>query len=374
MLMTTVAASALAPAATSSWCSCCSPSPSCWSPTWTWVWRHRATFPPDVLTLRRRSARLSGGLHLLLRWKASYADPLLLPIATLLNGLGLVMIHRLDLAHHRPWPPGWRSPADLERPRDRPGRCRHRSACATTASCAATPSPRWRRAWDCCCCPSLPVLGRNVNGSRIWIGIGPLSFQPGEVAKIVLAIFFAGYLVQTRDVLSLVGRRFLGMTLPRARDLGPIIVAWLASLSVLVFENDLGSSLLFFGLFVAMLYVATERNSWIAIGLTLFCVGAYAAYLAFAHVQQRVLLWLHPFAQKALETSDQLVKGLKGMASGGLMGTGLGRGHPELTYFAESRLHRAQLRRGARPGRPLRVARPVCADGRAGAAHRSRRP
>ena len=132
------------------------------------------------------------------------------------------------------------------------------------------------------------------------------------------------------------GARFLGLPLPRARDLGPILIAWLASLGVLVFEKDLGSSLLFFGLFVAMLYVATERRSWIAIGMVLFCGGAYLAYLMFGHVQQRVQLWLHPFSERALETSDQLVKGLMGMASGGLFGTGLGRGRPELTYFAES--------------------------------------
>jgi cell division protein FtsW (lipid II flippase) len=184
--------------------------------------------------------------------------------------------------------------------------------------------------------PLLPCLGKNINGSRIWIGVGSLSFQPGELAKIVLAVFFAGYLVQTRDALSLVGRRVLGFSLPRARDLGPILIAWLASLGVLVFERDLGSSLLFFGLFVAMLYVATERKSWIAIGLVLFVAGAYVAYLLFGHVQQRVLLWLHPFSQKALEVSDQLVRGLYGMANGGLLGTGLGRGRPDLTYYAES--------------------------------------
>jgi len=184
--------------------------------------------------------------------------------------------------------------------------------------------------------PLMPGIGRSINGSRIWIGIGPLSFQPGEVAKILLAIFFAGYLVQTRDVLSLVGRRFAGIGLPRGQDLGPILIAWLASVGVLVFEKDLGSSLMFFGLFVAMLYVATERRSWIAIGMVLFCAGAYVAYLLFGHVQTRVLLWLDPFSAKALEASDQLVKGLMGMAKGGLLGSGLGRGHPELTYFAES--------------------------------------
>ena len=184
--------------------------------------------------------------------------------------------------------------------------------------------------------PLLPLLGKNINGSRIWIGLGPLSFQPGEIAKLCLAVFFAGYLVQTRDALSLVGRRVLGLSLPRARDLGPIIVAWLASLAVLVFERDLGSSLLFFGLFVAMLYVATERKSWIAIGLALFVAGSYLAYLLFGHVQSRVLLWLDPFSQKALDISSQLVLGLFGMANGGLLGTGLGRGRPDLTPYAES--------------------------------------
>ena len=105
---------------------------------------------------------------------------------------------------------------------------------------------------------------------------------------------------------------------------------------MLVFERDLGSSLLFFGLFVAMLYVATERVSWIVIGLGLFCVGAYTAYLIFGHVQTRVLLWLDTFSADALAESDQLAKGLMGMASGGMFGTGLGRGRPDLTYFAES--------------------------------------
>ena len=202
--------------------------------------------------------------------------------------------------------------------------------------CGATPSPPPSVGFGLLILPLVPGLGRQVYGSRIWIGLGPFSFQPGEIAKIVLAVFFAGYLVQTRDVLSLAGRKILGFTLPRARDLGPILVAWAASLGVLVFEKDLGSSLLFFGLFVAMLYVATERRSWIAIGLVLFSGGAYLAYLLFGHVQQRVLLWLDTFSPQALAVSDQLARGLMGMANGGLMGTGLGRGRPDLTYFAES--------------------------------------
>ena len=184
--------------------------------------------------------------------------------------------------------------------------------------------------------PLMPGIGREVNGSRIWIAVGPFSFQPGEFAKIALAIFFAGYLVQTRDVLSLAGKRILGFTFPRGRDLGPILVAWVLALLILVFEKDLGSALLFFGVFVAMLYVATERVSWIAIGLLLFGVAVAFALSAFAHFQKRVDLWLEPFSPDNLERSNQLANGLWGMAAGGLTGTGLGAGRPWLTSFAES--------------------------------------
>ena len=294
------------------------------------------TIPPGTLTLVGGYLALAIGFHLVLRWRASYADPLMLPIITLLNGLGLVMIHRIDIAHGKSIADGvalrqlmWTAVAMVIAAvvlvvlRD------HRVLRRYTYLAGAI-------GFGLLLLPLLPVIGTSVYGSRIWIQLGPFSFQPGEVAKIALAIFFAGYLVQTRDALSVAGRKVLGLTLPRARDLGPILVAWLASLAVLIFERDLGSSLLFFGLFVAMLYVATERVSWIAIGLTLFCVGAYVAYLVFGHVQTRVLLWLDTFSPEALRASDQLAKGLMGMASGGMFGTGLGRGRPDLTYFAES--------------------------------------
>jgi len=290
-------------------------------------------YPAGLTTQVAGLLVLAGGFHALLRWKASYADPLLLPIVTLLNGLGLVMIHRLDLAEGRSIGEGlalrqltWSAlavaiaAAVLWFLRD------HRTLRRYTFTAAII-------GFALLLLPLLPLLGRTVNGSRIWIGLGPFTFQPGEVAKIVLAVFFAGYLVTTRDALSLAGRKVLGLTLPRGRDLGPIAVAWVLSLGVLVFERDLGSSLLLFGLFVAMLYVATERISWIAIGLTLFCAGAYLAFLLFGHVQARVQLWLDPFAPGQ---SDQVAKGLMGMAAGGLFGTGLGRGRPDLTYFAES--------------------------------------
>jgi cell division protein FtsW (lipid II flippase) len=290
-------------------------------------------FPPGLVGQTAGLLGISLAFHGLLRWRASYADPLLLPIVTLLNGLGLVMIHRLDIAKGRDISEGlalkqltWSALAVaiaavvLVVLRD------HRILRRYTFTAAVV-------AFVLLVLPLVPGIGRSVNGSRIWIGLGPFTFQPGEVAKIALAVFFAGYLVQTRDALSLAGRRVLGLTLPRGRDLGPILVAWVLSLLVLVFEKDLGSSLLLFGLFVSMLYVATERISWIAIGLSLFCAGAYLAFLLFGHVQARVHLWLDPFASGQ---SDQLAKGLMGMAAGGLLGTGLGRGRPDLTYFAES--------------------------------------
>ncbi|MGL5859001.1 MAG: FtsW/RodA/SpoVE family cell cycle protein [Angustibacter sp.] len=291
--------------------------------------------PPSMISYGLGLSVLVGSVHVVLRRFAAYADPVLLPVATLLNGLGLVMIYRLDLAEERTGGGQavrqlvWMTVGVL--------------ACLVLVRVLRDHRRLQRFTYTAMAgglvlllLPLVPVLGRNINGSRIWIGVGPLSFQPGEVAKILLTVFFAGYLVHARDSLALVGRRFLGLALPRARDLGPIIVAWLASLGVLVFERDLGSSLLFFGLFVGMLYVATERKSWLAIGVGLFVGGAYVAYLLFDHVQERVTLWLEPFSSRALQISDQLVLGLYGMANGGLLGTGLGQGRPDLTYYADS--------------------------------------
>ncbi|MGL5819590.1 MAG: FtsW/RodA/SpoVE family cell cycle protein [Phycicoccus sp.] len=294
------------------------------------------TVPPGLAALGIGYLAVALALHVVLRWRASYADPLMLPIIALLNGLGLVMIHRIDIAEGRSIGEGvalrqlmWSALA----------------VGIATAVLVVVHDHRLLRRYTwlsgvagflLLLLPLTPGIGSNRFGSRIWIELGPLSFQPGEVAKLLLAVFFAGYLVQTRDALSVAGRKIVGVTLPRARDLGPILLAWAASLGVLVFERDLGSSLLFFGLFVAMLYVATERVSWIAIGFGLFAGGAYTAYLIFDHVQRRVLLWLDTFSPEALAASDQLARGLMGMASGGMFGTGLGRGRPDLTYLAES--------------------------------------
>ncbi len=182
--------------------------------------------------------------------------------------------------------------------------------------------------------PLIPGLGVEIGGARIWIHAFGLSFQPAEVAKVVLAIAFASYMVEKRDVLALAGFRILGIDLPRARDLGPILMVWLTSLAILVFQNDLGTSLLFFGLFVMMLYVATERPGWAVLGTLLFAGGGVFAYLNANHVRIRVGAWLHPFTN--YDAYGQIISAQFGLAWGGLLGRGLGEGRPGLTPLARS--------------------------------------
>jgi cell division protein FtsW (lipid II flippase) len=183
----------------------------------------------------------------------------------------------------------------------------------------------------------LPASLSEVNGAKVWITLGGFSIQPGEFAKLALAVFFGGYLVVKRDVLALAGRRVAGVDLPRARDLGPVLIAWGTSLLILVFETDIGTSALFFGLFVAMIYIATQRTSWLLIGLLLFVFGSFAASRLFGHVGERFDIWLHPFAgNNPFNNSYQLVQGLYGMGSGGILGTGLGHGQPYWTPLVQS--------------------------------------
>jgi cell division protein FtsW (lipid II flippase) len=278
--------------------------------------------------------------HIVVRKVAPYADPVLLPIAALLNGLGLVLIYRVRLAtDKRKYPSAdpkqqvvWMVVglaffiAVLLIIRN------HRVLTRYAYTLAAL-------GLILLIMPAvLPARFSEVNGARVWIRVGGLSIQPGEFAKLGLLVFFASYLVDKRDVLSLASRRFLGLALPRGRDLGPVLVAWLASLAVLVRETDLGTSLLFFGMFVAMLYIATERTSWLVIGLGLFAGGAFLAYHLFGHVQDRVSIWLHPdqYYNTVFPNSYQLLQGLFGMGTGGLFGAGLGQGYPQLVPYAES--------------------------------------
>jgi cell division protein FtsW (lipid II flippase) len=182
-------------------------------------------------------------------------------------------------------------------------------------------------------------FGADQFGAKRWILLGPLSVQPGEFVKIMIAVFFAGYLTVNRDALALTGRRVLGMRLPPGRQMGPIVTIWLVSLLVLIFERDLGTSLIFFGLFVIMLYLATGRGSWVIFGVAMFAVGATVVGSMEPHVHGRVVAWLHPMDAltpkgQAAGMSDQLAKALFSFGSGGITGTGLGQGHPELIGFA----------------------------------------
>ncbi len=188
--------------------------------------------------------------------------------------------------------------------------------------------------------PMIPGLGREIGGARIWIGVGSYQLQPGEFAKLFLAFFFASYLFNHRDQLAVGGRKVFGLQLPRLRDLGPIVIVWIASMSVLILQHDLGTSLMFFAMFVAMLYVATGRASWLIIGFLAFAIGCVVAAHLFAHVGYRVDAWLHPFDSEIYNRypggSSQIVQGLFGLAAGGLFGTGLGEGHPAITPLANS--------------------------------------
>jgi len=187
--------------------------------------------------------------------------------------------------------------------------------------------------------PAAPVIGRTFNGATLWIAIGDLSFQPGEIAKILLAIFFAGYLVSRKGPLSEIGSRVLGMRIPRAKDLGPILLFWVASIAVLVIQRDLGTSILYFGLFLVMIYTATGRGFYVGIGLVMMVTGALVASRLFGYVGARFDSWLAPFATEnytAPGGSYQLVQGLFGMAHGDVIGAGLGSGFPQLIPLAES--------------------------------------
>ncbi|WP_139980587.1 FtsW/RodA/SpoVE family cell cycle protein [Nocardioides litoris] len=291
--------------------------------------------PADIVGYGGWLAALMAGAHVVVRFVAPYADPVLLPVVVALNGLGLAVIHRLDLTDDTTFARQqltWMTlgvvlfAVVLVVLRD------HRTLSRFTYTSGLG-------AIVLLLLPLVPGLGTTINGARIWIRLGPFSFQPGEVAKVMLVVAFAGYLVQHRDALALAGRRLLLVDLPRGRDLGPIMAMWLISLGILVFQRDLGSSLLFFGLFLVMLYVATERPGWLVVGGLLFAGGAALAYRMFGHVRTRVDTWLHPFDYydgPPGQNSYQLVEGMFGMGWGGLIGRGFGEGDPTRIPYAES--------------------------------------
>ncbi|MFC3300843.1 FtsW/RodA/SpoVE family cell cycle protein [Arthrobacter agilis] len=282
-------------------------------------------------------------IHVILRFRAKYADPVILPIVIALNGIGLAMIHRLDLSALRvnpdfapvaPQQVLWTAVAIgsaavlLILLRDH--RILRRFTYISLIVSAIL-----------LLLPLMPApVGLEINGARIWISVGFGTFQPGEIAKITLAIFFAGYLSTNRDLILLAGKKIGPLQLPRFRDLAPMAAAWLVSIGVLIFQRDLGSSILFFGLFMVMIYVATSRVSWVLIGLALIGVGVFVALELFSHVALRFDSWINAFAPevygRAPGGSAQVVQGLFGLANGGLIGTGLGAGRPDLVTYANS--------------------------------------
>ncbi|HEV2087415.1 MAG TPA: FtsW/RodA/SpoVE family cell cycle protein [Cryptosporangiaceae bacterium] len=278
------------------------------------------------------------GAHVAVRVFAPYADPVILPAVAALNGISVVFIRRLDLGRI---PPDDRAGAAIM-----DGQAFRQLIWAVVAVAgfvALLALVRDHRILArfgytaglvgivLVMIPAvLPGRFSEINGAKLWIivpGLGQI--QPGEFAKLALMIFFGSYLVTKRDVLSLASRRFLGLLMPRGRDLGPVVAVWVASLLVLIFEKDLGTSLMYFGIFVVMLYIATERTSWLLIGLLLFAGGAYLASLLVERVKLRVDIWLDPFAD-AFGDGYQLVQSLFSLGTGGMFGTGPGAGNPTL--------------------------------------------
>lgn len=274
-------------------------------------------------------------VHLLIRWAAPYADPVIFPSAMALNGLGLAMIERIDIAtggsqvtSQAIFTPLGMVLAALVVIALRDHRVLRKFTYTSLIVSAVL-----------LVLPLIPGLGREIYGARIWISIAGYSFQPAELAKIFLAIFFAGYLVVNRDNLALAGPKFLKIQFPQLRHFAPILLAWAICLAVLIFQKDLGTSILFFGLFVSMLYVATDRLSWIVIGGLLALGGGFVVFQLFPHVTARFNVWLNamdPEVYDAAFGSYQVVQGNFGMAHGGLFGTGLGQGYPGIVPQANS--------------------------------------
>jgi cell division protein FtsW (lipid II flippase) len=275
--------------------------------------------------------------HLVVRKFAPYADPLLLPCVAVLMGLGLTMIHRLDIAGDQLGGNSSGEDAPVQLLWATVGLVLFVAVLVVVRDHRVLARFAYTLALIGLVLLAIPAVLPNseINGAKLWIRVAGFSIQPGEFAKICLVVFFAAYLVDKRDVLALASRRVLHLELPRGRDLGPVLLAWVASILVLVFERDLGSSLLLFGIFVVMLYIATERASWLVIGVLLFSGGAFVAYQVFGHVRVRVDTWLDPFAY--VDTGGyQIVQSLFSLGTGGLFGAGLGGGRPDQVPVAKS--------------------------------------
>lgn len=265
--------------------------------------------------------------HLSLRFLRPRADPLLLPLTAALSCVGLVMLLRLNM-HMARLQLIWLGVGVFLMLllvfllRDYRGLERYRYTLGVLGLALLL---------------STMFFGREVNGARLWLILGPLRLQPSELAKILLAVFFAAYLAERKELIAGAGRVIMGFHLPRLRDMGPLLTMWALSLLLLIFQRDLGSSLLFFGIFLAVIYVATGRLAFVVAGMFLFLVGAVFTFFLFGHVRNRVETWLDPLDPATInDQSYQIAQSLFAFAEGGLSGTGLARGAPEIIPYVET--------------------------------------
>jgi cell division protein FtsW (lipid II flippase) len=296
----------------------------------------------------RYLAVLSGGavaLHVLLRFLAPYADPVVMPVATALTGLGVTMVWALQMTRTQ-------EPGHGEADRQLLWSLVGMVLCAACVVFVRHPRRLTMYPYLIAAGALLLLLlplspfGHEVLGARRWILIGPFSMQPSEFAKVLLVIFLASYLGRQREVMRVVTRtlrigRVKVFSVPRARDLAPMAVGWGVAILLLVGTRDLGTSLLLFGTFLAVLYAATARKSWVLIGLVAFSGGAYVAYLLFGHVQNRVEIWLNAFDPEVYHRpggSFQIVEGMFALAGGAVLGTGFDRGFVQEIFAADSDL------------------------------------
>ncbi|GED96224.1 cell division protein FtsW [Gordonia crocea] len=326
--------------------------------------------------------------HLAVRFFAPHADPLFLPIVAILNGLGLVLIHRLDLGAARPGE-SVDGQAEIRNNADQQvwwtliGIIVFVLVLALIRDHRTIARYAYTLGLGGLVFLVIPILLPNsrVYGSKNWIVTPFFSIQPGEFAKIALILFTAAVLVGKRDLFTTAGRRIGRFDVPRARDLGPLLLAWAVAILIFILQKDLGAPLLIYMTILIMLYVATDKIGWVVIGLPLFLAGAVVAYLLFTHLQTRVQIWIDPFADP---TGDglQIVQSMFGLATGGLFGTGLGSGRPNIVPFANTDFIIATI--GEELGLVglaavlclylVLVIVPLPRAGNAGAAHRGHRP
>ena len=272
--------------------------------------------------------------HVAIAFLAPYADQVMLPVVALLNAVGLVMIYRLDLAER----PGYGPLAERQMLWSLVGVGLMVLTLVVIRDHKSLSRYSYLLGLVGLILLALPLVWPQPPGyeeARIWLWLGPFSIQPGEFSKILLLIFFAQLLAQKRALFTVAGKRFLGMTFPRIRDLAPILIVWAIAILIMGISNDFGPALLLFATVLGMVYFATGRASWLFIGVGLVAVGGYAVYQVSSKIQERVANFIDPFADFD-GIGNQPANALIGLSWGGITGTGLGYGHPELVPVAHS--------------------------------------